>query len=343
MGPWRQLTMIGLGALLLQAGPACAAAPDQRVSRRVMMLARDTVWTKVGAIRIAFDTFHPQGMVRIGENFYVSSVEVRREPRKLATPRDGQRYDAGAGIGHLFKIGPHGELLADLVLGEGSIYHPGGIDFDGSSIWVPVAEYRPDSRAIVYKVAPDTMTATVAFTVADHVGGLVHDVDGRRIVGLSWGSRRFYAWPDAAGGKTPQASTAAPVANPESYIDYQDCHYAGARRMLCGGLAEYRPAPGAPMLSLGGLDLIDVATFRPVWQAPVPLWAPSGRAMTQNPFWVEPTSTGLRAYFMPDDDVSTVFVYDAAMPVQRRPPPRDVTRDAAVGTRTAVASGSHRR
>jgi len=25
------------------------------------------------------------------------------------------------------------------------VYHPGGIDFDGVNIWVPVAEYRPDS------------------------------------------------------------------------------------------------------------------------------------------------------------------------------------------------------
>ena len=312
---WRRLVILGAVAALAQTATPRAAPHDRRVARAVMDLTRATVWTKVGEIRIGFDTFHPQGMVKIGDDFYVSSVEVRTEPRKLAVPQEGHAYDTGAGIGHLFRIGPRGELLADLVLGEGSIYHPGGIDFDGTSIWVPVSEYRPDSRAIVYKVAPRSMTATVAFRVADHIGGIVHDTDGGRIVGVSWGSRRLYAWPDAAGGKVAQGSTAAPVVNRQSYIDYQDCHYVGARQMLCGGLAEYRRTPGAAAFPLGGIDLIDLATQRPAHQTPVPLWAPSGRAMTQNPFWIEPTASGLRAYFMPDDNASTLFVYDVATPV----------------------------
>jgi len=32
--------------------------------------------------------------------------------------------------------------------------------------------------------------------------------------------------------------------------------------------------------------------------------------MTYNPFWIEPTATGLRAYFMPEDEKST-YVYEA--------------------------------
>jgi hypothetical protein len=46
---------------------------------------------------------------------------------------------------------------------------------------------------------------------------------------------------------------------------------------------------------------------------PVELWSPSGKPMTQNPFWVEATESGLRAYFMPDDDKSTLFVFEAAV------------------------------
>jgi hypothetical protein len=33
--------------------------------------------------------------------------------------------------------------------------------------------------------------------------------------------------------------------------------------------------------------------------------------MTHNPVWVEPSAAGVRAYFMPEDDRSTVYVYDA--------------------------------
>ena len=39
---------------------------------------------------------------------------------------------------------------SELAIGEGSIYHPGGMDYDGKSIRVPAAEYRPNSRAISY-------------------------------------------------------------------------------------------------------------------------------------------------------------------------------------------------
>lgn len=302
-----------LGSITLTAG-SMAAPADPRIAQRVMTLTRATSWTRVAAIRMRFRTFHPQGMVRIGANFYLSSVEIRVPPKKLAVPRDGQGYDLGIGVGHLFKIGPDGVLLADLVLGEGSIYHPGGIDYDGTSIWVPVAQYRPDSRAIIYKVAPETMTATAVLRVADHIGGVVHDVEGKQIVGVNWGSRRSYTWPIASDGKVASEPTGSPVTNPESYIDYQDCHYAGGRLMLCAGLAEYQASPKRPVFPLGGLDLVDLSTRRPVWQTPIPLWAPSGRAMTQNPVWVEATATGLRAYFLPDDDLSTLFVYDAAVP-----------------------------
>ena len=47
------------------------------------------------------------------------------------------------------------------------MYHPGGIDYDGDDIWVPVAEYRPNSRSIVYRVDPETMKATEVFRFAD--------------------------------------------------------------------------------------------------------------------------------------------------------------------------------
>ena len=32
--------------------------------------------------------------------------------------------------------------------------------------------------------------------------------------------------------------------------------------------------------------------------------------MTHNPVWLEPTAMGLRGYFMPEDEKSTIYVYD---------------------------------
>lgn len=312
MRPYSLFLALAVTTGLNSAASVETAAPE--LAARVATLSRVTPWTRIATIPLQFRTFHPQGLIKVGANFFVSAVEIRTLPRKLSTPIDGHDYDAGSGVGHLFKVASDGTLLAHRVLGEGPIYHPGGMDFDGQSIWVPVAEYRPDSRSIVYRVNPVTMESTVVFRVADHVGGVVHDAARARIVGLTWGSRRFLTWPIEADGATTSGAGTA-VANRESYVDYQDCHKVDARHMLCAGVAEYQLAPGKPPFSLGGVDLIDLATFSPVWQTPIALWSPTGRAMTQNPFWMEATQTGVRAWFLPDDDVSILYVYDGMSPL----------------------------
>jgi hypothetical protein len=98
--------------------------------------------------------------------------------------------------------------LADLPLGEGSIYHPGGIDYDGRHIW-PVAEYRPNSRSIVYRVNPETMKATEILRFGDHIGALVHDTDDNTLHGVSWGSRRFYRFTLDDQGRVTNANVAS--------------------------------------------------------------------------------------------------------------------------------------
>src|SRR4029450_12070730 len=90
-------------------------------------------------------------------------------------PIDGYDRSPGKGIGHLLVLDRNGTLLKILTLGEGTIYHPGGIDYDGESVWVPVAEYRPNSKAIVYTIDPATWQVSERFRVADHVGGVIRD------------------------------------------------------------------------------------------------------------------------------------------------------------------------
>ena len=260
------------------------------VGDRATALTRSSTWTLVASVPIAFRTFHPQGMVKIGETLFASSVEVVDR-------------EAGKGVGHLFKIDMAGRLVADLRLGEGALYHPGGIDYDGKDIWVPVAEYRPDSRSIVYRVDPATMTASEAFRVADHIGAIVRNTDDDALHGISWGSRRFYRW--TTGGESRGVTL-----NTSHYIDYQDCKYAGSRRMLCTGVTEMRQAPDAAPFRLGGIDLVSLEDGRPLHQVPVALWTRSGLDMTHNPVWIEPRDAGLRAYFMPEDDRSTLYIYD---------------------------------
>ena len=307
----------GVSTVLVSATLSAAAGtqPDRRppLAELVSQLTRDSKWTLTSKLPVAFPTFHPQGMVRIGDTFFVSSVEVKQPTRRFPAPIDGYDRDTGAGVGHLFKFDASGKLLADLILGEGTIYHPGGIDYDGTDIWVPVAEYRPNSKSIVYKVDPQAMKAAEVFRWADHIGGVVHDTEDGTLHGVSWGSRRFYRWKLDAQRRLANVVTrgkAQFTMNPSHYVDYQDCKYVGQHRMVCTGVAELRPSPGAAPLRLGGLDLIDLRDGRPIHQVPVPLWTPSGLDMTHNPTWFEAVSGGLRAYFMPEDNSSTVYVYD---------------------------------
>lgn len=287
-----------------------ALAQGRLISERFQQLTRASEWRLEAARPVNFNTHHPQGLVKIGADFYVSSVEVTQPTKRFVTPQNGLDRDTGAGLGHLFKFDDKGNLIADLKLGEGTMYHPGGIDYDGKFIWVSVAEYRPNSRSIIYRVDPITMKATEVFRFGDHLGGIVHNTDQHTLHGVSWGSRWFYRWTlDASGHVTNAATTPEKLRrrNPSFYIDYQDCKYLGRGAMLCGGLSNY--ATGKARVSLGGLELVDLAAGRPIYQLPLERWTESGLPMTQNPFWIEPAERGLRAYFLPEDEKSTLYVF----------------------------------
>jgi hypothetical protein len=308
----RQL-LVCAGAIVAAVLPAASAGPGSALADRLMKLTRDSTWKLAASVPLTFTTHHPQGMVKVGDTFFVSSVEVKVPTRRLATPEGSYDRSAGEGVGHLFKFDKAGNLLGDLRLGEGSIYHPGGIDYDGTSIWVPVAEYRPNSRSIVYRVDPVRMRATEVFRFADHIGAVIHNRDDNTLHGVSWGSRRFYRWTLGRDGKVTNA--AEPPAtlrtlNSSFYVDYQDCKYAGGRRMLCTGVTELRQSPDARPFRLGGIDLIDLRDGRPLHQVPLQLWTADGLDMTHNPVWLEPSATGIRGYFMPEDNTSTLYIYE---------------------------------
>lgn len=297
--------MKGILLFLLFCGSLFAQAP---LGDKITKLRPDTPWKQEAAVKLRFPSFHPQGMVKIGDHFFLSSVEVTRK-------RQGN--DGGEGVGHLFKFDLKGKLISKITLGEGLIYHPGGIDFDGQFIWVPVAEYRPNSRSIIYKVNPETMSSTEVMRFEEHIGGVAYNTDDNTLNGMSWGSRSFFQWKLNSKGKITNANVSPDklrVNNPSYYIDYQDCHYIGQHKMLCGGLRNYRISPDSVPFRLGGLELVNLKDNRPMHQVPLPLWSITGAPMSNNPFWIESTPEGLRAYFVPDDDdASTLFVYKTAL------------------------------
>ena len=60
-----------------------APAPPA-VADLVQGLTRETVWTLVESVPMKFPTYHPQGMVKIGDTLFVSSVEVKVRTRTVS-------------------------------------------------------------------------------------------------------------------------------------------------------------------------------------------------------------------------------------------------------------------
>ncbi|MGI5479423.1 DUF6454 family protein [Streptomyces lavendofoliae] len=137
-------------------------------------LSRSTVWTMAGKVPFGFTAHHPQGITRgHDDRLYLSTAEIIEATQRYDRPVDGYDRTPGRGVGHVFVTDAEGAALGHVTVGEGTVYHPGGIDFDGESLWVPTAEYRPDSRSIVYRVDPGTLAVTEAFRFEDHIGGIV--------------------------------------------------------------------------------------------------------------------------------------------------------------------------
>jgi hypothetical protein len=297
---------------------------DNATTNLVRLLGKNATWTQVGTLAMNFETFHTQGLAKVGETFFVSAVEVI-EP----TVRNGAATDSlydftldrstGLGRGWLFKFDAAGNLLGKAELTDGTKYHPGGIDYDGKYIWVSVAEYRPNSRANVYRVDPGTLAVDFLFEAEDHIGGVVHNVHNNTLHGVSWGSRRLYTWELAHRGRGKKAISSDWVPNPQFYIDYQDCHYQGVEYMLCGGVATYSSPRGN--VAFGGLDLVDLRDNRMSHQVPVNLFVDQGAGPTpelsaaHNAFWAEPLPNGsMRVYFMTENDNQADLLIYEAMP-----------------------------
>lgn len=308
--------LLSLAALLL-SGLSCQVADKTTeplltpLAERLTRLRGDNSWVLVDTIALRFPTYHNQGMVKVGEDYFLSSVNVKRWPKRFGETQQRQVADEGEGTGHLFKFDKNGSLIAEIRLDEGAAYHPGGIDYDGRYIWVPVTKYYPYSYSVVYRVDPETMQAEEVLRIDDSIGAIVRDTDRNALIGANWGAREFLVWPLDEDGRVIDPDRKAAelrIPNPSFYIDAQDCKYLGGGLMFCSGLHGYRQ--GENTLRLGGFEIVDTRDWRMVRQVPIQLFSPAGALMTNNPCTVEATEMGIRAYFIPEDDRSTLYIYE---------------------------------
>jgi len=261
-------------------------------------LDRNTAWQLTGKLKLNFPTFHTEGIAFAGDRVFLSAVQIIEPTVKYPQPQGGFDRTPGKGIGHLFVMDRAGHLEKDIVLGEGDMYHPGGIDFDGKNVWVPVAQYRPNSSAIIYRVDASSLQVHKQFEVKDHFGGVVLDKATGHLVGNTWGSRRFAEW-NLAG---TQLST---WANPNYFVDYQDCQYVPEGKMICGGVTNLPQTPvaggTAATYELGGLALMDLTSHAVEREVPFQQWSTAGHVATRNPLKISASGDTLTMYAAPDN------------------------------------------
>lgn len=289
-------------------------AADTSLADGFSKVTRSTDWQLTSKLKLDFPTFHTEGIAFTPDHIFLSSVEILEPTVKYPTPQGGYDRTAGKGVGHLFVMDKLGNLQKDITLGEGDMYHPGGIDFDGTNVWVPVAQYRPNSSAIVYRVDATSLAVHKQFEVKDHFGGIVLDQTTGHLVGNTWGSRRFAEW----NLKGVELKT---WENADFFIDYQDCQYVPSAKMLCAGVTNLPQTPSAggtaATYELGGVALIDLRSHQVTRDIPFQKWSTGGHVATRNPFTMTADGNRLTMRVAPDNgdegNGTEILTYEASV------------------------------
>lgn len=289
---------LALGGTASAVAAQSEPASDSDLATAFGAVDRATTWELTGKLKLDFPTFHTEGIAFAGDRVFLSAVEIVEPTVKFPTPQGGYDRTPGKGVGHVFVMDRQGNLEKDIVLGEGDMYHPGGIDFDGKNVWVPVAQYRPDSSAIIYRIDASSLAVHKQFEVNDHFGGIVLDKTTGHLVGNTWGSRRFAEW----NTKGRQLKT---WKNTGYFVDYQDCQYVPAAKMICAGVTNLSQTPTAggtaATYELGGLALIDLRSHNVLREVPMQQWSTAGHVTTRNPVKLAADGNKLTMWTAPDN------------------------------------------
>jgi hypothetical protein len=211
--------------------------------------------------------YHVQGVALDDEHIWVTSA------------------DTGQHLGHLSMFSrATGELEKDVTVGGKERFHPGGISTDADSIWIPVAEYRPNSTSVIEQRSKQTLALLYKFDFPDHIGCLA--VSPECLIGGNWGSRHFYVW-DKKGRLLRK------LTNSEAN-QYQDMKFFG----------NYLVASGVVTSTSGSIDWLEWPSMRVIRRV---LAGTTSRGV---PFTNEGMSIDKEfLYLLPEDGPSRLFIY----------------------------------
>jgi hypothetical protein len=227
--------------------------------------------TPVRTIDLRGDTHHPQGIDFDEQHVWVTSVD--RAQRK----------------GYLQEFSlTTGEHLRTADVTKGDQYHPGGFSARDGLLWIPVAEYRPASSAVIQKRNIRTLELESEFEVMDHIGCVAAAPDV--LIGGNWDSRDFYIW-DYQGRLLRKV--ASPTGN-----SYQDLKFVDGRLMGAGSLPD----------QTGAVDWLEYPSLRLLRRVT------TGRTSRGVSYTNEGMAIrGDRIFFLPENSPSRLFEFRLAV------------------------------
>ncbi|MEP7367478.1 MAG: DUF6454 family protein [Acidobacteriota bacterium] len=213
------------------------------------------------------DLHHVQGIDIEGGLLWVSSV------------------DAKAGKGYLSLLHVRsGKLLRQVEVQEGKRIHAGGLQLDGDSVWLPVAEYDRDGPTTIQRRNKRTLALESSFEVNDHIGCVA--AGPGTLMGGNWDSRIVYTW--SKDGRELARHPSPSAAN------FQDLKLDGPLLIGSGNLSR----------EAGAVEWWNPATWKMMRRIT------TGKTDRGLPF----THEGMtwrqgRLYFLPEDAPSRLFVF----------------------------------
>ncbi len=212
-------------------------------------------------------TAHVQGIDTDGRHLWVTAVD----------------RPTSKGFLYCFAL-PDGRLEQTLEVQDGPRYHPGGLQLHAGSLWLPVAEYRRTSTALIQKRNAKTLALEFQFPVDDHIGCVAVTPD--TVIGGNWDSRDFYVWDH-------QGKLLRKVPNTTGN-SFQDLKFSRSQLVGSGTLPGNKPA----------IDWLNLPDFTQT------LRLTAGNTDTGAPLTREGmTLWNDEIWFLPEDGASRLIVY----------------------------------
>ena len=238
--PWRTVRSAALAVLLFHG-----------LQSRAEDLAVDVVSLPPLRIEGQPAKAHIQGLELAGGEYYMTARRDDVRPRRALL----LRTDTAGTDWEVWDITPMDTQDAVPVLD-----HPGGMQSDGTRLWIPLAESRRNGRSIIRAFlladleAGRRLKPVFEFPVSDHIGAVAVSTKHGLLFGANWDTERVYVW-DLKGhlqrtlrGDELEARGLGVVAGLEGRagVAVQDWKVVGDRLFASGLFRSPKPATVSP-------------------------------------------------------------------------------------------------